>query len=106
VGAIAGAVGRAAALLGDAALRRAGARPRLAAPAGSAFLDALYEADMLLVVGDGALRGGRGEREALQQRAAMLAARTLGLETVVLPRDAGSLRSELAEAVRGLEASS
>ena len=106
VGAIAGAVGRAAALLGDAALRRAGARPRLAAPAGSAFLDALYEADMLLVVGDGALRGGRGEREALQQRAALLAARTLGLETVVLPRDAGSLRSELAEAVRGLEASS
>ena len=69
------------------------------------FLDALRKADALLVIGDGALRGGRGEREALQQRAALLAARTLGLDTVVLPR--ARRRSELwtvAEAVHKLGA--
>ena len=98
------ALGRATALLGDAALQRVGARPLLAAPQGAAFLDALRKADALLVIGDGALRGGRGEREALQQRAALLAARTLGLDTVVLPRSAETLHSELAEAVHKLGA--
>ena len=102
--ATAGALGRATALIGDAVLHRVGARPRLAAPRGVAFLDALREADALLLVGDGALRGGRGEREALQQRAAMLAARTLGLDTVVLRRSPAALRRELTEDIRTLEA--
>ena len=82
---IAGGLTRGAALVVDAALGRLGARPRLAAPAGVAFLDALRRADALLVVGDEARRGARGEREALQIRAALLAARTLGLETHVIP---------------------
>ena len=42
VRATAGALARAAALLGDAALLRAGARARLAAPRGTAYLDALH----------------------------------------------------------------
>jgi hypothetical protein len=80
-----------------------------------AFLEGLTEADALLVVGAGALRGGNGEREALQQRSATLAARTLGLEVILVPAapngaavEAGenpaapTLRAELAEAVRGL----
>jgi hypothetical protein len=102
--ATAGALGRATALVADAALQRAGARPRLTTPSGAAFLGALHDADALLVVGAGALRGGRGEREALQQRAAILAARTLGVETIVLPRDSEALPSELADALRRLQA--
>ncbi len=86
VRATAGALARGAALLGDAALLRAGARARLAAPRGTAYLDALNCADALLVIGGGALRGERGAREAFQARAAILAARTLGLETAVVTR--------------------
>lgn len=80
----AGALTRTAALIGDAALRRAGRRPRLASPAGTSFLDGLTEADALLVVGDDTLRGVAGEREALQQRSAVLAAAALGLDVVVV----------------------
>ena len=79
-----GAVGRAGALLGDAALRRAGRQPRLASREGSAFLDALMDADALIVAGDAALRGDHGEREALQQVSALLSASTLGLAVVVV----------------------
>lgn len=104
VHATAGPLARATALLGDAALRRAGARARLAAPRGTAYLDALSCADALLVVGDNALRGGRGRREALQARAAVLAARALGLETAVITRAPEGLAAELAEVVRRLEA--
>jgi hypothetical protein len=99
--AMVGALARTSALLGDATLARLGARPRLAAPAGVAFLDALREADALVIVGDAALRGARGERESLQQRAAILAARTLGLETTVVPADDG-LPFALSEVVRAL----
>jgi hypothetical protein len=80
-----GALLRSGALVGDAALHRLGRRPRLAAPAGLAFLEGLSEADALLVVGDDALRGRMGEREVLQQRSAILVARTLGLEVIVVP---------------------
>jgi hypothetical protein len=92
----AGAVVRATALIGDAGLERLGARPRLTAPSGAAFLEALHGADALLVAGDAA---GLGEREALQQRAALLAARTLGLETVVLGRVGADPAAELADVV-------
>jgi hypothetical protein len=101
--AAAGALARASALLGDAALHRLGARPRLAAPPGVAFLDGLAEADALVVVGNAALRGELGEREALQQRAAVLAARALGLETVVLSHGSDGLRGELLELVHRLD---
>ena len=104
VRATAGALARAAALLGDAALLRAGARSRLAAPRGTAYLDALSCADALLVVGGNVLRGERGPREALQARAAVLAARTLGLETAVVTRAPEGLAAELTEVVRRLEA--
>jgi hypothetical protein len=100
--ATAGAVARTSALLGDATLARLGARPRLAAPAGVAFLDALREADALVIVGQAALRGEKGERESLQQRAAILAARVLGLETTIVPADDG-LPSALSEVVRSLQ---
>jgi hypothetical protein len=80
----AGALTRTAALLGDAALRRARRRPRLASPAGTSFLERLAVADALLVVGDETLRGAAGEREALQQRAAVLSASALGLVVVVV----------------------
>jgi hypothetical protein len=86
----AGAVLRGGALVGDAALHRLGRRSRLAAPAGAAFLEALWESDALLVVGDRALRGRMGEREALQQRSAILAARALGLVVVVVPTERGT----------------
>jgi hypothetical protein len=99
--ATAAALARASALVGDAALYRLGTRPRLAARAGAGFLDGLADADALIVVGDAVLQGWLGEREALQQRAAVLAARTLGLETVVVARD--DLRAELAKLVRRLE---
>ena len=118
----AGALTRAAALLGDAALRRSGRRPRLASPAGTSFLDGLTDAAALLVVGDDTLRGVAGEREALQQRSAVLAASALGLDVVVVSasgepgrilrhmvdtvhveRD-GELASGVAEAVRRLQA--
>jgi hypothetical protein len=95
----AGAVARATALLGDAGLERLGARPRLAAPSGAAFLEALHGADALLVAGEARLHG---EREALQQRAALLAARTLGLETVVLGRTETDLAGELGAVVARL----
>ena len=98
--ATASAVTRASALVADAVLTRLGARPRFAAPEGAGYLEVLRAADALLVVGDAALRGRRGEREALQQRAALLAGRTLGLPTAVLPRDGAGL----VELVRGLEA--
>lgn len=104
VRATAGALARGAALLGDAALLRAGVRARLAAPRGTDYLDALHDADALVVVGDAALRGGRGEREALQARAAKLAARTLGLETAVVTRSPDALAAGLTEIVRRLEA--
>ena len=104
VRATAGALARGAALLGDAALLRAGARPRLAAPRGTAYLDALLDADALVVVGDDGLHGERGEREALQVRAAMLAARTLGLETAVMTRSPDGLARGLTEVVRRFEA--
>jgi hypothetical protein len=104
VRATAGALARGAALLGDAALLRAGARPRLAAPRGTAYLDALRDADALVLVGEDALHGGRGEREALQARTAMLAARTLGLETAVVTRSPDGLAAGLTELVRRLEA--
>lgn len=91
VAATASAVTRASALVADAALTRLGARPRFAAPVGAAYLDVLRRADALVVIGDAALHGQRGEREALQQRAALLAARTLGLETAVVPRDGAGL---------------
>ncbi len=104
VRATAGALARGAALLGDAALLRAGGRARLAAPRGTAYLDSLNCADALLVVGGDALRGGRGPREALQVRAAILAARTLGLETAVVRRGPEGLAAELTEIVRRLEA--
>jgi hypothetical protein len=99
--ATAATLARASALVGDAALYRLGTRPRLAARAGADFLDGLAQADALILVGDAVLRGWLGEREALQQRAAVLAARTLGLETVVVARD--DLRGELAKLVRRLE---
>ena len=99
----AGALARASALVGDAALSRLGTRPRLAAPPGAGFLDGLSEADALVIVGDAALRGGLGEREALQQRAALVAARALGLETAVLSRASDDLPDQLAELVRRLE---
>ena len=66
------------------ARRRSSATPRARlgrprAPRLDSSGDALsrrpHGADALLVVGDAALRGGRGEREALQQRSAVLAAR-------------------------------
>jgi hypothetical protein len=91
---------RSAALLGDATLRRLGGRPRLAAPDGVAFLDGLSEADALLILGDDALRGQLGEREAIQQRSTMLAARTLGLQVVVLPTTRIGVDADVAEAVR------
>ena len=96
-----GAVARATALVADAGLERLGARPRLAAPAGVAFLEALGEAGGLLVV---ARAHPPGEREALQERAAMLAARTLGLETIRVRSGAGDLAHEVAAAVATLEA--
>ena len=80
----AGAIGRSGALAGDAALRRLGRRPRFAAATGAAFLDGLLDADALLVVGDATLRGERGEREALQQLAAIVAASALGLSVTVV----------------------
>ena len=80
----AGALGRAGALLGDAALRRVGRRPRLASTDGSVYLEGLMDADALVVAGDATLRGERGEREALQQLSAVLAASTLGLSVVVV----------------------
>ena len=84
---------------GPGARRRSPATPRSAArrqaaargAAGRCVPGRARKADALLVIGDGALRGRRGEREALQQRAALLAARTLGLDTVVLPRQRGAL---------------
>ena len=118
----AGALTRTAALLGDAALRRAGRRPRLASPAGTSFLDGLTDADALLVVEDGTLRGAAGEREALQQRSAVLAASALGLDVVVVStsgepgrilrhmvdtvhvEQGAELASGVAEAVRRLQA--
>lgn len=84
VRALAGAVGRAGALLADAGLQRVGRRPRLAASSGTAFLDGLRDADALLIAGDATLRGARGEREALQQISTMLAAAALGLSVVVV----------------------
>ena len=87
----AGALVRGAALVGDAALHRLGSRPRLAAPSGVAFLEALRGADALLVVGDATLRGVRGEREALQRGAALLAASALGLDLVVVSTGAGGI---------------
>ena len=92
----AGAVVRATALLGDAGLERLGARGRLAAPSGAAFLEALHGADALLLVGDA---GPQGEREALQLHTARLAARTLGLETVVLGLRGDDLATELDDVV-------
>ena len=51
----------------------------------------------------GRRRGGEhGEREALQQRAALLAARTLGLETIVLGRTGDDLPTELLAVVDAL----
>lgn len=88
----AGAVARASALVGDAALRRAGRRPRFAAHGGTVFLEGLEEADALLVVGDAALGGEQGEREALQQRSAIAAATALGLDVVLVARDTGDAR--------------
>lgn len=79
----AGALARAGALVGDAALQRVGRRPLLTAGGGT-FLDGLQQADALLVVGDEVLRGERGKREALQQRAAILAAFALGLSVVLV----------------------
>ena len=104
VRATAGALARGAALLGDAALLRTGARARLSAPRGTAYLGAVHDADALVVVGGDALRGRRGEREALQARAAMLAARTLGLETVVVTPSPDGLAAGLTELVRRFEA--
>jgi hypothetical protein len=98
----AGALTRAAALLGDAALRRVGRRARLAGPEGVAYLDGLTDADALLVVGDQALRGARGEREALQQGAALAAASALGLAVVVVSTSErpGPIVSRVVETVR------
>jgi hypothetical protein len=100
--ALGGALARASALVAAAGLRRLGATPRLAAPGGASFLDGLAGADALLVVGNGTLGGARGEREALQQRAAILAARGLGLTVVVLPDAGVGLRTALGEAVERL----
>ena len=103
-------LGRAGALVADAALGRLGRRPRLAAPRGVAYLDALTEADALLVVDDSTLRGGNGRREALQQLSAVLAASTLGLRIVVLSTsdDDGLVAGRMLDTVRvgeaGLEA--
>lgn len=104
VRATAGALARGAALVGDAALLRAGARARLAAPRGTAYLDALQDADALVVVGRRSLRGEHGEREALQTRVAILAARTLGLDTAVVSRSPDGLAARLTEIVGALEA--
>jgi hypothetical protein len=100
--ALAGAAARGVALVLDAGLGRLGRRPRLAAPAGTAFLDGLAVADALLVVGNETLGGARGEREALHQRAGVLAARALGLAVVVLPDAGDGLRQALVEAVQRL----
>jgi hypothetical protein len=101
--ATAGALARSSALLGDATLARLGGRPRLAAPTGVAFLDALREADALVIVGRSALRGSKGERESLHQRAAILAARVLGLETTIVSAD-DELPAALSDVVRSLQA--
>ena len=92
----AGALGRAGALLGDAALRRVGRQPRLASAGGSGYLEGLMDADALLVAGDATLRGERGEREALQQLSAVLAASTLGLSVVVVSTAADGSGGRLA----------
>ena len=92
----AGALGRAGALLGDAALRRVGRQPRLASAGGSVYLEGLMDADALLVAGDATLRGERGEREALQQLSAVLAASTLGLSVVVVSTAEGGAGGRLA----------
>ena len=64
-------------------------------PAGDGEIPTLNCADALLVVGGDALRGGRGPREALQVRAAILAARTLGLERPPLTGGLGFIGSAL-----------
>ena len=92
----AAALGRAGALLGDAALRRLGRQPRLASAGGSVYLEGLMDADALLVAGDAALRGERGEREALQQLSAVLAASTLGLSVLVVSTAQGGTGGRLA----------
>ena len=48
------------------------------------------DADALVVAGDATLRGERGEREALQQLSAVLAASTLGLSVVVVSTAGGA----------------
>lgn len=102
----AGTLGRAGALVTDAALGRLGRRPRVAAPRGAAYLDALTEADALLVVGDATLRGANGRREALQQLSAVLAASTLGLRIAVVSTsdDDGLVAGRMLDTVRVGEA--
>ena len=92
----AASLARASGLLGDAALRRLGRQPRLASGGGSDYLEGLMDADALLVAGDAALRGERGEREALQQLSAVLAASTLGLSVVVVSTADGGRGGRLA----------
>jgi hypothetical protein len=79
----AGVLVHATALVGDAVLLRRGGRARLTAAPGRAFLEALRGTDALLVVGDDTLRGASGAREAWQRSAALLAARSLGLDVVL-----------------------
>ena len=79
---------RAAGLVGDALAMRLGRRGHLVDSSGARFLDGVRGADVLLVVGDDALGGGRGEREAVQRSAAVVAARALGLHVLVVSRSA------------------
>jgi len=85
---IGGVVCRAAGLVGDALALRLGRRGYLVDSSGARFLDGVRGADVLLVVGDDTLGGRRGEREAVQRSAAIVAARALGLHVLVVSRSA------------------